>query len=336
MLPGYTSAFQKHVEESRTAQRQLDKLTGATPLTPKGATAAGSLPDYGVAPPLVAGGAWIDSKPIALASLRGKVVLLDFWTYSCINCLRTLPHLKAWYTAYHRDGLEIIGVHTPEFAFEHVTSNVQAAVKRLGIPYPVMQDNAYATWNAYGNQYWPAEYLIDKTGHIREADFGEGSYADTETAIRELLGTAASVPATAVSNATPTELTTPESYLGFDRLDPARYVGSKIARNMPVTYTAPTTLAQNTLAYSGRWTVQGQRIVAGSDAGLVLHFHAKNVYLVLGGKGSVSVAIPGMATTTTKVDAYKLYTLRMSGAVADALLKLRFTPGVQAYAFTFG
>ena len=122
------------------------------------------LPDYGVAPPLHADGAWINSQPLTLAQLRGKVVLVDFWTYSCINCLRTLPHLKSWYAAYHDKGLVIIGVHTPEFAFEHVTSNVRAAVKRLGITYPVMQDNRYKTWDNYANQYWPAEYLIDKHG----------------------------------------------------------------------------------------------------------------------------------------------------------------------------
>ncbi len=336
MLPGYTSAFQKHVEASKTAQQQLDKITGAKPLAPVGTTATGSLPNYGPAPALVAGGSWIDSKPLTLASLKGKVVLLDFWTYSCINCLRTLPHLKAWYAAYHRDGLEIIGVHTPEFAFEHVTSNVQRAVKQLGIPYPVMQDNAYATWNAYGNEYWPAEYLIDKTGHIREADFGEGSYSDTETSIRQLLGIGASVPTTEVANKTPTELTTPESYLGFDRLDTTRYAGSKLVHNVQVTYTAPAKLSQNAFAYSGAWTVQGQRIIAGANAGLDFHFHAKNVYLVLGGKGSVTVSIPGSPATTMTVNAYKLYTLRMSGKVDDALLQLRFTPGVQAYAFTFG
>ena len=146
------------------------------------------LPDYGVAPPIHADGAWINSPPLNLAALHGKVVLIDFWTYSCINCLRTLPHLKAWYAAYHKDGLVIIGVHTPEFAFEHVTSNVQAAVKRLGITYPVVQDNDYKTWDNYANQYWPAEYLIDKTGHVRHTEFGEGSYPETEQLIRTLLG----------------------------------------------------------------------------------------------------------------------------------------------------
>ena len=181
LTPGYTSFLQNKIEDNSTAKRELSKVRGGgQALAAIGKTPAGSLPDYGVAPPLHADGAWINTKPLTLASLHGKVVLVDFWTYSCINCLRTLPHLKAWYAAYHEKGLVIIGVHTPEFAFEHVTSNVQAAVKRLGIPYPVMQDNDYKTWDNYANEYWPAEYLIDKQGHVRHTHFGEGEYPQTE------------------------------------------------------------------------------------------------------------------------------------------------------------
>ena len=164
LTPGYTTFLQNKLENNSTAKRELSKVRGGgQALAAVGKTPKGSLPNYGVAPSLHVDGAWINSKPLTLAQLRGKVVLVDFWTYSCINCLRTLPHLKAWYAAYHDKGLVIIGVHTPEFAFEHVTSNVQAAVKRLGIAYPVMQDNDYKTWDNYANQYWPAEYLIDKT-----------------------------------------------------------------------------------------------------------------------------------------------------------------------------
>ena len=148
----------------------------------------GDLPDYGVAPQIHADGDWINTKPLTIAQLHGKVVLIDFWTYSCINCLRTLPHLEAWYATYRKQGLVIIGVHTPEFAFEHVASNVRAAVKRLGITYPVVQDNRFKTWDNYANQYWPAEYLIDKTGHVRHTHFGEGKYGETEQLIRRLLG----------------------------------------------------------------------------------------------------------------------------------------------------
>jgi cytochrome c biogenesis protein CcdA/thiol-disulfide isomerase/thioredoxin len=347
LLPGYTQALQKHVEDTGTATKQLAKITGEKPRrivaarepAPTGKTspeaaAAAALPNYGAAPPLIAGGRWFNSKPLTLTQLRGKVVLLDFWTYSCINCLRTLPHLESWYATYHRDGLVIIGVHSPEFAFEHVASNVAAAIKRLGIKYPVMQDNNFATWTNYQNEYWPAEFLIDKQGNIRGYDFGEGDYGEMEDHIRDLLGVSST--AKAVPNLTPTEITTPESYLGFNRLDPTRYVGTAVARNKVKTYKPAMTLPLNALSYSGAWRVEAQRIVAGTSAGLTLHFEAKNVYLVLGGHGRVNVMVGAEPSKTIDVDADKLYTLRMSGTFADALLHLRFSPGVQAYAFTFG
>jgi cytochrome c biogenesis protein CcdA/thiol-disulfide isomerase/thioredoxin len=336
-LPGYTQSLQKRVEETPTAGRALGKLTGDEPrvATPaSAASAAADLPVYGTAPPLIPGGRWFNSPPLTLAELRGKVVLIDFWTYSCINCLRTLPHLEAWYAAYHRDGLEIIGVHSPEFAFEHVASNVAAAIKRLGITYPVMQDNAFATWNAYENEGWPAEYLVDQTGKIRAYDLYEGDYDATEHAIRELLGIDS--PAPVVPDRTPTGDQTPESYLGYERLDLQRYVGSKVTPNRPKLYTAPLTIPPNALAYSGTWTVQSQRIVAGAGASLLLHYHARDVYLVLGGHGRVRVSLAGKPAGTIAVDAYRLYTLHSSSNAEDAELALAFTPGVRAYAFTFG
>ena len=214
--------------------------------------------------------------------LRGKVVLIDFWTYSCINCLRTLPHLKAWYATYHKDGFVIIGVHTPEFAFEHVASNVRGAVKRLGITYPVVQDNHYKTWDAYANQYWPAEYLIDKTGHIRHTNFGEGEYGQTESLIRQLLG-ANGAKARQVADATPTGLLTPGD---LSRLRAARELRRHdcLSRASVSNYRLPATLPQNTFAYGGEWRVGAQQVVAGQGATLRLHFHAKNVYVVLGGR----------------------------------------------------
>ena len=147
-------------------------------------------------------------------------MLVDFWTYSCINCRRSLPHVEAWYRAYHKDGLVVVGVHTPEFAFEHVESNVAAAAKSLGVTYPIALDNNYGTWDAYNNQYWPAEYLIDQNGDVRHTSFGEGDYATTESDIRALLmaGGATHLPApTDVPNTEPTQATTPESYLGYQR-----------------------------------------------------------------------------------------------------------------------
>jgi hypothetical protein len=228
----------------------------------------------------------------------------------------------------------IIGVHTPEFAFEHVTSNVQAAVKRLGIKYPVVQDNDYKTWDNYANQYWPAEYLIDKTGHVRHTEFGEGSYGKTEGLIRSLLGVQGP-NARQLPDTTPTESMTPETYLGLARI--ANYVGSPLVPNKQATYTYPVkVLAENLLAYSGRWNVGSQRIVAGPGAALRLHFHSKDVYIVLGGKGTVHASVDGKPTRTLDVNSYRLYTVRASNKTADGLLELRFTPGVQAYSFTFG
>ncbi len=338
-LPGYTEALQKHVEETPTARRQLAKITGAKERAPAAAAARtpssrpAGLPTYGTAPPLNGSGDWFNSKPLTLTDLRGKVVLLDFWTYSCINCLRTLPHLESWYRAYHRDGLVIIGVHTPEFAFEHVPSNVAAAVKRLGIRYPVMQDNKYGTWTNYSNQYWPAEYLIDRQGRIRDYHFAEGDYGQTEQAIRALLGVSAD--ATAVPDRTPTELTTPETYLGYERLDPDRFA-ERLVPGRTRRYHGSVSLPPDHFAYSGSWKVEDQRIVAGRGAGLSLHFRAKDVYLVLGGRGDVKISVGGKPTGTVHVNAYKLYTLRSAPRLANARLDLRFTPGVQAYAFTFG
>ncbi len=332
LTPGYTTFFQNKIEDSSTAKRELAKVRGGGAALAAVQTASG-LPDYGAAPPLHPDGAWINSTPLTLDQLRGKVVLIDFWTYSCINCLRTLPHLKAWYAAYHSKGLVIIGVHTPEFAFEHVTSNVNAAVKRLGISYPVVQDNRYKTWDNYANQYWPAEYLIDRSGHVRHTHFGEGEYGQTEQLIRRLLDVRGT-SARRVADTTPTELLTPETYLGYARI--ANYTGSPIGYGRSTAYEAAVRLPQNELTYGGTWRVQPQEIVAGPGAFLRLHFHAKDVYVVLGGRGTVKALVDGKPLTTLHVNAYKLYTVRASSTVADATLELRFSPGVLGYSFTFG
>jgi thiol-disulfide isomerase/thioredoxin len=338
VLPGYTEAFQKHVEQSATAKRELARLRPAQKQlvvkeTPTRGSTAG-LPDYGVAPALKPGGDWFNSEPLTLKQLRGKVVLVDFWTYSCINCLRTLPHLKAWDAAYRSKGLVIVGVHTPEFAFEHVSSNVRDAIERLGIEYPVVQDNDFGTWDNFANQYWPAKYMIDRSGHVRYVHFGEGSYDETEALIRKLLG-ASDVAKTKVVELKPSGYNTPESYLGYERI--FRYAGTPIKRDRLASYMFPAKrLSRDSLAYDGNWRVEAERIVAGKDAKLRLRFQANDVYLVLGGKGDVNVRVDDRPTQTVRVDGYRLYTLRESKKLADALLELRFTRGVQAYAFTFG
>ena len=333
LTPGYTTFLQNKIEDNSTAKRELAKVRGGgTALAAVHKKAANGLPDYGEAPALHLDGAWINTPPLTLQQLRGKVILVDFWTYSCINCLRTLPHLKAWYAAYHDKGLVIIGVHTPEFAFEHVTSNVQAAVKRLGITYPVMQDNRYKTWDNYANQYWPAEYLIDRQGHVRHTHFGEGEYDQTESLIRQLLNDKGA-RARHVADATPSGLLTPESYLGYARL--TNYAGTNPVPDRFSTYTFPDSLPANTLAYDGRWRVGAQTITAGKNARPRLQFAASDVYIVMGGHGTVRTLVDGKPIRAIKVNAEKLYTVG-SGKPTEALLELRFSPGVQAYSFTFG
>ncbi len=337
-IPGYTDFFQTHVEASNAASHELQKLTGTHPVTTTVAegAAGGELPDYGPAPEFARVAAWLNSKPLTMQALRGKVVLIDFWTYSCINCLRTLPHVKNWAANYGSAGLVVVGVHTPEFAFEHVVSNVRSNATRLGVDYPVAVDNDYGTWNAWGNQYWPAEYLIDRQGHVRSAEFGEGDYDKMESSIRKLLaeGSAQLPAATKVADPTPTGALTPESYLGFSRL--ARYGGSTLAHGRPHTYVLPAHLAADNLAYGGRWTVEAERIVAGDNARIQLQFTARAVYIVLGGTGTMTVRVHGKPPRTVRVEGDRLYTALQSAKVKSDRLELRFSPGIKAYSFTFG
>jgi cytochrome c biogenesis protein CcdA/thiol-disulfide isomerase/thioredoxin len=333
LTPGYTTFLQNKIERSSAAERELAKVRGGGQALTVKTTPAGGLPNYGVAPALHADGVWINSKPLTLKQLRGKVVLIDFWTYSCINCLRTLPHLKAWDATYRSKGLVIIGVHTPEFAFEHVSSNVRSAVQRLGIRYPVMQDNRIRTWDNYANQGWPAEYLIDRAGNVRHTHVGEGEYSQTESLIRRLLAVKGK-RARQLPDTTPTEAMTPETYLGYGRI--ANYAGTPIVPDEPTRYTFANDLISNTFSYDGTWRVGPEAGTAISDARLRLNFQARNVYLVLGGRGTVQVLIDGQHTKTLRVNAQRLYTVRASNRIAHALLELRFSPGVQAYSFTFG
>jgi cytochrome c biogenesis protein CcdA/thiol-disulfide isomerase/thioredoxin len=327
-LPGYTQAFQDHVENSSIAMRELHGLRGGGE-----ALAAAKGP---VAPNFTGISDWINTpggKPLTLQQLRGKVVLIDFWTYSCINCLRTLPHLKAWDARYRKDGLVVVGVHTPEFAFEHVPSNVRTAVKTLGVRYPVALDNKYGTWTAYHNEYWPAEYLIDRSGRVRHTHFGEGQYSETEGLIRRYLGDATQ-PMTDVADTTPQHFMTPESYLGYGRLE--RFPG-RVTFDRYALYKFPARLAQDDLAYSGSWKVLEQRIVSGPFARLRLRFAAQKIHLVLGGRGSVQVVVDGKTLRTVAIRGEpRLYTLASFPQLRTGLLELRFSQGISGYAFTFG
>jgi cytochrome c biogenesis protein CcdA/thiol-disulfide isomerase/thioredoxin len=316
---------------------------------------AHKLEDLGPAPEFADTQDWFntpDDQPLTLAKLRGRVVLIDFWTYTCINCIRTLPYLKAWNAAYAKDGLTIVGVETPEFAFEKIASNVKDAIEQFGLRYPVVQDNDMGTWNAYDNQYWPADYLIDSSGQVRYATFGEGDYGKTETAIRALLAEAGyqvgakSRPAGVI---TPSEEATPESYTGTARAQgfvKGPYTGTHDYGPPP-----SSELPLNELAYSGTWRIGEQPAEAIAAAGINLHFEAKNVYLVLSSQNErplhvqvmldghpISAADSGAdvhdgVVTVTRQRLYSLVSLRNDQSHE---LQLRFQNGLVAYDFTFG
>ncbi len=270
-------------------------------------------------------------------------MLIDFWTYTCINCLRTFPELRAWYERYRDEGLVIVGVHTPEFQFEREEDNVREAVEQNGLEYPVAQDNDYATWNAWGNQYWPAKYLIDAKGNVRYAHFGEGDYAETEKAIRSLLAEAGQT-GLATDEAKPTgtvvasDVATPETYLGTER-----------AEGFTTPLTEGTTsyrrpkgpLELNAFALSGRWKVGPQSSAAVNDARIDARIAAKTVYLVLapprrGGTGRVRVLLDGKPTRTVDVRSQRLYTLVDLPEAGEHRLTVELSKGTSAYAFTFG
>jgi cytochrome c biogenesis protein CcdA/thiol-disulfide isomerase/thioredoxin len=344
-VPGYTSALEDHLGSSGSLAKKLEALDGekANQFAKKAATTAkmATLPELGKAPDFTGIVSWLNTpgnKPLTLAQLKGKVVLVDFWTYSCINCQRALPHVEGWYKDYKDDGLVVVGVSTPEFAFEHVITNVENAAGNLGIHYPVAIDNNYGTWDAYNNEYWPADYLIDPTGEVRAYDFGEGGYSTMESNIRALLTAdgVTTLPArTDVPDKTPTAQTTPESYVGYQ--EEQYEVGTAIVHNKATDYTPPSTVPLNNFAFDGTWTDNSQEATAGDHASIDLHFEANDVYLVMGGTGSVTVSFNGRPLTTVAVSGVpRLYTLFSGDALQTGLLTLSFSPGVQAYDFTFG
>jgi thiol-disulfide isomerase/thioredoxin len=336
-------------------QRLVDRLASG----PRVDNAAGSneLPYLGGAT------GWINTAPLTAAALHGHVVMLDVWTYSCINCLRTLPYVKAWAAQYAPDELIVIGVHSPEFAFERDPANVAHAVRDLGVAYPVALDNNYAIWRALDNQYWPAQYLIDTAGRIRYRSAGEGHDAEIEQHIRTLLAEAGhtSLGRLATVDAGGAEaapamgtLRSPETYIGYRRAE--RFVSAEpVRRDAPQTYSPPTDLRRNDWGLRGTWTVGPEAAALDSAPGsIVFRFHARDVHLVLGpavdGRAArFRVRIDGKApmedhgsdtdadgngTVTTQ----RLYQLiRQQGPVVDHSIEIEFLdPGVNAYAFTFG
>ena len=247
----------------------------------------GSLPKIAPAPDFAGITHWLNSPPLTIASLKGKVVLVDFWTYSCINCFRTLPYVKKWYETYKDKGFVVVGVHTPEFEFEKDKGNVADALKRFGILYPVALDNNYGTWQAYYNMYWPADYLIDRNGIIREVHFGEGNYIETENAIRALLNER---PLKMEEAETKQRTITPETYLGYARGD--EYApGIELKHDKAESYSYKGQLEPDEVGLTGKWLVEKEKITAEGDCRLDLNFIASKVYLVLGGHSDQPIKV---------------------------------------------
>ena len=346
-------------ESSSTVTKELTKLTGNSQqeqtselfnVSPQAA------PDFvGISQWLNnPDGAGRESKALTMADLRGKVVLVDFWTYTCINCIRTLPFVTSWYDKYHDKGFVVIGVHTPEFAFEKETDNVINAIKKFKIHYPVVQDNNYGTWNAYSNQYWPAEYLIDGKGMVRRVHFGEGEYDKMEQAIQLLLkenGADVTEGLVPMADQTPHGQISPETYVGSKRMQFLSGVGSTI--NGEQTFPSLNKVEANHFAFAGTWNIMDEYSVTGKDAAISYNFYAGDVYLVMrpGGNKSatVKVLLDGKSIDKTvsgadvkdgivTVDSDRLYDLvNLHGKTEQHVLTLQFqTPGTEVFAFTFG
>ena len=343
-IPDYTSTLQEKVggEDQLREKLNLGGLVNEQNAELSNCSdGATELESCGTAPDIKGITKWLNTPgnaPIDLKSLRGKVVLIDFWAYSCINCQRAIPHVTAWYDAYRNKGFEVIGVHTPEYAFEKVESNVVSGAEDLGITYPIAMDNAFSTWTNYRNRYWPAHYLIDQQGVVRHVKFGEGGYDDTENLIRQLLsegGSADLPPAAEAPDTTPTTKTTPETYFSVGKV--VNYGGSDGYDEGTRTFEFPARLAEDTFALRGPWALDYQGVTAGADgAAIALNYHASDVNLVVGGTGTVTVIRDGKQTTIPVSGPPNLRELVVDDTDGAGSLQVRLSKGLQAYSFTYG
>jgi len=344
---GWTS-FLQSFEENEAVLEALDNLEN------KDTSMDFNIKEKNLAPDIRDIEAWINSEPLSLEDLRGKVVLVDFWTYSCINCIRTLPYIESWHEKYKDDGLVIIGVHAPEFAFEKDLGNVQKAVKEYGLQYPIALDNNFSTWKAYNNRYWPAKYFIDRDGYLRHYHFGEGEYKESEELIRQLLAEEGQLPQDELSvedNTSFDPRQTPETYLGYWRL--ANFKNqNELVRDEGNSYQLVDNLKKDDWTIGGDWRMEYQNLDSTSDnARLKLKFSAKNVFLVMGSQDTreVKVMLNGQElgasdrgsdvndSNIVKVKEHRLYKLIESDQfIEDGILELIFPDGVELYAFTFG
>ena len=344
-------------------EQKLINAVRPAPAPQRAPKAGEPLPMEGTFPSLAGATQWLNSPPLTTESLRGKVVLVDFWTYSCINCIRALPYVRGWADKYKDHGLVVIGVHAPEFAFEKDPANVAKAIKDLGVDYPVALDNDYAIWKGFNNEYWPAHYFIDAQGQIRHHHFGEGEYRESEDVIRQLLAEAGqkNLPGGYVSDdhrgveaaASNDPTRSPETYVGYARA--MNFVGGRVARDDARDYHAPASLAADQWSLDGRWTVHDENAQLEQAGGAIVYrFRGRDLHLVLGpaadGKpiryrvsidGKPPGADHGMDTDADgngTITSQRLYQLvRQAHGSGERLFEIEFLdPGVQAYAFTFG
>jgi cytochrome c biogenesis protein CcdA/thiol-disulfide isomerase/thioredoxin len=373
LFPGYGAGLTA-LEQARPVQQGLLARTTVPAMTMQGLAGSGGfrapdrppenaeLGDYGTAPDFLTKGSWFNTEgivaaagqtaqgtamPLSLAALRGRVVVVDFWTYSCVNCVRTLPYLRAWFEAYRDEGLVIVGVHTPEFEFEKNPANVARAIRDLGVTWPVVQDNDYVQWNLYSNQYWPAHYFVDAKGRVRYFHFGEGDYEAGEKVIRELLAETGAETGSLVSKpAQLIEAGTPETYLGYGRGSGFASAVAPVA-DSPVDYQPARVPGNAEWNLSGAWTITREFVVPEGAGTLQLGFDAKNVFLVIepeGRGGSISVQIDGVPAGDTPdvrrgtlaVTESRMYQLAGLPAAGPHVLRLEVKGRLRLYAFTFG
>jgi cytochrome c biogenesis protein CcdA/thiol-disulfide isomerase/thioredoxin len=344
-IPDYTSALQDKLGSNQQIRKQLNLggiINEQNAQLSKCSNGGAQLESCGPAPDLKGIVGWLNTPgdaPIDLKSLHGKVVLIDFWAYSCINCQRGVPHVVGWYNAYRDKGFEVIGVHTPEYAFEQVAGNVAQGAADLGVKYPVALDNGYSTWTSYRNRYWPAEYLIDATGTVRHVKFGEGEYNVTEKLIRQLLADArpgVTLPAPLdATDLAPQQPTTPETYFSVGKV--VNYGGGGQYDEGTATFDYPPALGADSFALRGPWSLDYQGATADSDqSSIQLNYHAKNVYIVIGGTGTLTVIRDGRSFALPVSGPPTSHQIVAGDRIAGATLQVRPGNGLQVYSFTYG
>ncbi|OBF36839.1 thiol:disulfide interchange protein [Mycobacterium sp. ACS1612] len=344
-IPDYTAKLQETVGGDEQLREKLNLgglINDQNEDLAKCTNGAAELESCGTAPDIKGITGWLNTPngaAVDLKSLRGKVVIVDFWAYSCINCQRAIPHIVDWYRAYKDAGLEVIGVHTPEYAFEREPRNVASGARDLNITYPVALDTNYATWTNYRNRYWPAKYLIDAAGTVRHIKFGEGDYAQTETLIRQLLSDVrpdVTLPTpTEAADTTPPSGLTPETYLGVGKV--VNYGGGQTYDEGEATFDYPAWLPDDTFALRGDWKLDYQGATAdGSGAGIKLSYRARNVYLVVGGTGTVTVTRDGESRQIPVSGPPTLRQLVGDDEVHRATVEVQLSEGLQAFSFTYG